>query len=104
MDVNYNVDDKETLSLVSLSEFNQKLNYKQIACEYIKRGLDIIAGIVGLILMIPITLGVYLANKLSKEEGPIFYKQIRIGKGGKEFEMYKYRTRKQKKNIQNTKN
>ena len=55
----------------------------------VKRVIDIIAGLVGTILLIPITIGVYIARKILKEDdGPIFYDQLRIGKNGKIFKMY----------------
>lgn len=57
-----------------------------------KRFVDVIAGIVGGILLIPITIFVVFCNILSRENGPIFFKQQRIGKNGKVFTMYKYRT------------
>lgn len=59
----------------------------------VKRVIDIIAGLVGTILLIPITIGIYIARKILKEDdGPIFYDQLRIGKGGKYFKLYKYRS------------
>ena len=59
----------------------------------VKRVIDIIAGLVGIILLIPITIGIYIARKILKEDdGPIFYDQLRIGKNGKIFKMYKYRS------------
>jgi len=59
----------------------------------VKRVIDIIAGLVGTILLIPITIGIYIARKMLKEDdGPIFYDQLRIGKGGKYFKLYKYRS------------
>ena len=59
----------------------------------VKRVIDIIAGLVGTILLIPITIGIYIARKILKEDnGPIFYDQLRIGKNGKIFKMYKYRS------------
>ncbi len=57
-----------------------------------KRVIDIMSGIVGIILLIPITIFVVVCNIFSKENGPIFFKQKRIGKDGKVFTMYKYRT------------
>ena len=42
--------------------------------------------------MIPLTIGIWIANKVCKDEGPIFYIQERIGKNGKIFRMYKYRS------------
>lgn len=59
----------------------------------VKRVIDIIAGLVGTILLIPITIEIYIARKILKEDdGPIFYDQLRIGKNGKIFKMYKYRS------------
>lgn len=59
----------------------------------IKRLVDIIAGLVGTILLIPITICIYIAKKILKEnDGPIFYEQLRIGKNGKHFKLYKYRS------------
>ena len=58
-----------------------------------KRFVDIIGGIVGIIILIPLTIGVYIARKILKEDdGPLFYDQLRIGKDGKIFKMYKFRT------------
>lgn len=57
-----------------------------------KRLLDLLAGIVGTILLIPITIVVAIVNLFEKDEGPIFFTQERIGKDGKLFKMYKFRT------------
>lgn len=57
----------------------------------IKRLLDVIISLIVLILTLPITLLVSLAIKLDSE-GPVFYKQIRVGKDGKEFKIYKFRS------------
>ena len=56
----------------------------------IKRAMDMIGGIVGVVCLAPITLVISLANAIAKENGPIFYTQQRIGKDGKLFKMYKY--------------
>lgn len=72
------------------------INNKKISLyiqKAIKRIIDIIAGLVGTVLLIPITIGIWLARKVLKEDdGPIFYEQLRIGKNGKVFRMYKYRS------------
>lgn len=57
-----------------------------------KRTLDIIGGLVGIIALIPLTIIIALANLICKDKGPIFYSQERIGKDGKKFKMYKYRS------------
>lgn len=58
----------------------------------IKRFVDILGGICGLILLIPLTIGIYIANLIAGDKGPIFYTQERYGKNGKIFKMYKYRS------------
>lgn len=58
---------------------------------FMKRALDICGGIVGMILtgIITIFLGpaIYLASP-----GPIFFSQVRVGKNGKQFKIYKFRS------------
>lgn len=60
--------------------------------KILKRFLDILGGFFGLLVLIPLTIGVWIANKLSKDNGPIFYTQERIGQNGEIFKMYKYRS------------
>ncbi|MBC7660120.1 MAG: sugar transferase [Chitinophagaceae bacterium] len=55
------------------------------------RVLDILGAALGLILFAPFLLPSMLAIKLTSK-GPIFYSQIRVGRGGKLFRMYKLRT------------
>ena len=62
------------------------------AYDFTKRTIDIIVGIIGCIILIPLTLLVKIINVVNKEEGTIFFVQKRIGKDGKEFKLYKYRT------------
>lgn len=61
--------------------------------EPIKRILDLIGATCGLILLSPLLLLVAIIVKL-ESEGPIFYAPLRVGRGGKLFEMYKFRTMK----------
>ena len=88
---NIEVEKKEKSSL--LNDEKEKVTVKRIIENFIKRTIDILAGIVGTILLVPITIGIYIARKILKEDdGPIFYEQLRIGKNGKEFKIYKYRS------------
>lgn len=58
----------------------------------IKRIVDIIGALVGCIILLPLTLVIWIANLIAKDNGPVFYVHRRIGKNGKEFDMYKFRT------------
>ncbi len=60
--------------------------------RFVKRTVDIIVAVVGIILLIPITIIVCILNLVTKNKGPIFFVQERIGKDGKVFKMYKFRT------------
>lgn len=70
-------------------EANKKEN--KIIYEFLKRSLDIIASICGLILLSPVLLIVSILIKM-ESKGPIFFMQKRIGLNGKEFNMYKFRS------------
>ena len=59
---------------------------------FIKRLIDIIGGLVGLIVLIPITIIIKLLTVLTGDFNPIFFSQKRIGKDGKEFNFYKFRS------------
>ncbi len=57
----------------------------------LKRGLDIVGGIVGLIFTGIIYL--LVAPKIKKiDPGPIFFSQVRIGQNGRKFRIYKFRS------------
>ena len=60
--------------------------------KILKRGIDIIGSLLGIILLIPLTIIIYIANLFSKDRGSIFYCQERIGQDGKMFKIYKYRS------------
>ena len=57
-----------------------------------KRTFDIIFAIMGLVLMIPVAIIIKIIYMYSGDFESIFYKHIRIGKNGKEFELYKFRS------------
>ncbi|HEY8464232.1 MAG TPA: sugar transferase, partial [Bacillota bacterium] len=57
----------------------------------LKRGLDLVLSVTALLLFWPLFLGIAVMIKLSSP-GPVFFKQKRIGKGKRLFEIYKFRT------------
>ena len=94
------------MRVVELSYANQEFanellpvityKYKKTAKKQLeiiaKRVLDILGGLAGVIFLIPLTIALYLANRVVGDKGPLFYIQERIGKNGKLFKMYKYRS------------
>lgn len=59
----------------------------------VKRVIDICGGVIGTIALVPLTIIIYIARVvLHENDGPMFYEQLRIGKNGKTFKMYKYRS------------
>jgi lipopolysaccharide/colanic/teichoic acid biosynthesis glycosyltransferase len=56
-----------------------------------KRTLDVIGAVVGLVLLAPLFAAVALAIKLTSP-GPVFFGQLRSGRGGKPFVMWKFRS------------
>ena len=57
----------------------------------VKRPLDILLAIVGLLIGAPLMLLCAIAVKLTSP-GPIIYKQVRVGRYGRLFHIYKFRT------------
>jgi lipopolysaccharide/colanic/teichoic acid biosynthesis glycosyltransferase len=55
------------------------------------RGLDILFCIAALIAFLPLLLLIAIALRFSGE-GEVFYRQVRIGKGGREFHLLKFAT------------
>lgn len=57
----------------------------------IKRLMDIVGASVGVLITLVFTPFVALAIKL-ESKGPVFFSQVRIGKNGRRFKMYKFRS------------
>ena len=57
----------------------------------LKRIFDIALSLFGLIILLPFMLVVAILIKIDSK-GPIFFKQVRVTKDGKEFKIFKYRT------------
>lgn len=67
------------------------LNYMDYRRVLIKKVVDIIGAIVGLLITAVVTPFVALAIKI-ESKGPVFYKQERVGKNGRRFKLYKFRS------------
>lgn len=57
----------------------------------VKRGIDIIGSLVGIVLFSPIMLITAIAIKL-ESKGPVIFQQTRAGLNGRTFKMYKFRS------------
>lgn len=56
-----------------------------------KRLFDIVASVLGLILLSPLFLILAIWIKLDSK-GPVFYRQVRVGRHNKDFRIFKFRT------------
>lgn len=65
--------------------------YMKVLSRFIKRVVDIILSIVGLIFMIPIIIIIGIIIKM-EDGGNVFFAQTRIGLNGKRFKMFKIRS------------
>ena len=72
--------------IIDLQTVNQRHFYQRV-----KRLLDIVLSFMGLIILAPVFLLVALAIKLD-DGGPVFFSQERIGKNGRPFTIYKFRS------------
>ena len=71
----------------------EKVEVRKVLYKVVKRLIDILGGLVGCVLLIPITVAIYIARKILKEDdGPLFYEHLRYGKDGKKFRIYKFRS------------
>lgn len=73
-------------SVANELELDGKLGYR-----FVKRAFDVVASGLGIVVLSPLIAGTALAVKLSSP-GPVIFKQERIGKGKRLFEIYKFRT------------
>ena len=72
---------------------NKDVTKKNVLYLATKRIIDIIGALLGIVLLLPVTFVIAIIRLIVKEErGPIFYSQKRIGKNGKYFKLYKYRS------------
>lgn len=76
-------------------EINLEINSdskKRYVYRILKRLIDIVASTIGMILLLPVFIVVAVMIKIDDPKAPIFFIQIRVGKKGKQFKMYKFRS------------
>lgn len=74
----------------SFVDIQRELEKKKLSLV-IKRIFDIVASLGGLIVLSPMLIIIAICIKLDSK-GPVFFKQKRVGKNKKIFEIYKFRT------------
>ncbi|MBS1513763.1 MAG: sugar transferase [Bacteroidetes bacterium] len=79
----------ESYSGIPLIDLSEKVN-KNINIIF-KRGFDVAASVLGLLVLSPLLLSVSLIIKLTSK-GKVLFSQERIGKNGKKFNLYKFRS------------
>ena len=79
----------ETLSRRTTKE---KVSVKTKIYFAVKRSFDIVVALIGIMFLLPILFGIKLAYMFTGDFSSIFYSQIRIGKNGKQFKLYKIRS------------
>lgn len=70
---------------------DREYNNESIFYIFCKRLIDLLGSVVGLVALSPIILIVSLLIKF-ESKGPVIFSQDRIGKTGKTFKMYKFRS------------
>ena len=85
--------DINNISINDISE--SSLNFSKVKkYSYLitKRLFDIILSLFGILFLIPLSIIIKISYILNKDNSSIFYTQTRIGKNGKEFKLYKFRS------------
>ena len=59
--------------------------------EVIKRLIDVVCSFLGVLVLSPLFIIIAIIIKTTSK-GPVFFSQKRVGKNGKEFDMYKFRS------------
>lgn len=89
--VNDNLDSRSVrpggIAVKEREVIKQKRSY-----EIAKRGFDIVGSVVGLIVLLPVFLLISLLVMITGSGVPVFFKQLRIGRNGKEIYIYKFRS------------
>lgn len=69
------------------------MGYKSFYARHVKRALDILIALLGLLIASPVLLLTAIAVKLDSK-GPAIFKQPRLGLNGRVFNIYKFRSMK----------
>lgn len=73
------------LPIFRVTKYNPKIEYL-----IVKRLIDIIASLLGIIILSPVM--IIVAIFVKSDGGPVFYKQVRLTQNGKKFKVLKFRS------------
>lgn len=79
--------ESQNATVLNQSEIDHRWVYRAV-----KRTFDTICSALALVILSPLFLIVAILIKLEDRGGPVFYSQTRIGRNGKKFKMYKFRS------------
>lgn len=77
---------------IDVLESKEKSALSKVCYQFTKRSFDIVCSLLGCLVLLPIALVVKVMYMINGDFNSIFYTQKRIGKDGKEFKFYKFRT------------
>lgn len=80
---------KEQLHQINITVEELYVNFYYLK---IKRIMDILIALIGLIIFSPLFLLIAVLIKIENPKGPILFTQIRVGKDEKTFKLYKFRS------------
>ena len=83
-----------TLALFGSGFLGMIMSFIRKTYAFVKRIFDVVAVILGVVILSPLLLMAAILVKLTSR-GPIIYTQVRVGKDGRHFYMYKFRTMRQ---------
>jgi len=83
-----NIMDKNLKIDISQSQYEDGMNIFE---RFVKRTFDAIVSLIGLLILSPAFLYVYIRLRI-QNDGPVIFSQERIGKGGRPFMIYKFRS------------
>lgn len=91
--MNTRIDSVELNDILEISQTDTKQTVKKLNIynRYIKRVIDVILSFIALVILIPVFFIIGFCVKI-ESKGPVFFVHKRVGKNGKVFNMYKFRT------------
>ena len=70
----------------------ERLRTGRLGYRFLKRAFDVIFSVAVLVCLSWLFAIIAIAIKIDDSKGPVVFKQTRVGKDGREFEMYKFRS------------